>query len=377
VRLRTTLLHIAVLASAGCGGATAAETSGPDTGKDAAPGAETGTDTGTGPETGAEAGKDTGTGPETGAEAGTPEAACGGCGCGSPTVSSGNATPDEACSVAQEIVGSNVAGCQAFCAKLNGGAGGGYVCTLPQDYFKAYEGVQSDAGSDGGVDAGPTCPAWSGDVLITCGYNCTGRRTAGVGGLDACQDTTTGSVLAERAYLEAVSVHAFDTLERELAAHGAPASLLRDVRRARRDEVRHTAMMSRLARRFGGTPRELEAPPASPARSLLAIAVENAVEGCVRETYGAVVGLVEARVSRDPGVRRAMRSIALDECGHAELAWAVAQWVLPRLTPAEREAVERAMQEAVVGLAREGDARIVRLLADRVWKAEAGEALCA
>lgn len=360
MRLRTTLLHIAVLASAGCGGATAAETSGTDAGKDAAPGAE--------------GGRDTGTGPETGAEGGVPEAACGGCNCGGgPTVPSGNATPDEACSIAAGIIGGNVAygsACQAFCAKLNGGAGAGYVCSLPQDYVTAYDGVQSDAGSDGGADAGRTCPAWSGDVVISCGYNCTGRRTAGVASLDACGDVTTGCVLAERAYLEAVSVHAFDTLERELAAHGAPASLLRDVRRARRDEVRHTAMMSRLARRFGGTPRRFEAPPASKARSLLAIAVENAVEGCVRETYGAVVGLVEARVSRDPGVRSAMRSIAADECRHAELAWTVAQWVLPRLTPAERDAVERAMQEAAAGLAREGDAKIVRLLADRVWKVE-------
>jgi hypothetical protein len=371
MRLRTTLLHIAVLASAGCGGATAADTSVTDAGKDAPPGAEAGKDTGTGPETGAEAG----------VEAGVPEGACGGCGCGSgPAVPSGSATPDEACAVAQGIVGSNVAyaaGCQSFCSKLNGGGGGAYVCTMPQDYVTAYENAQSDAGSDGGVDAGPTCPAWSSDVIIGCSYNCTGRRTEGVACLDEYRDPTTGSILAERAYLEAVSVHAFDTLERELAAHGAPASLLRDVRRAWRDEVRHTAMMSRLARRFGGTPRPFEAPPASATRSLLAIAVENAVEGCVRETYGAVVGLVEARMSRDPGVRRAMRSIAEDECRHAELAWAVARWMLPRLTPAERETVERAMQEAVAGLAREGDAGIVQLLAERVWKAEAGEALCA
>ena len=364
MRLRTTLLHIAVLASTGCGGSTA-ETPNQDAGKDAA-----------------EAGKDVGTGPETGAEAGLPEAACGGCGCGGgPAVPSGNATPAEACSMAVGIYsGSDVAygpACEAFCSKLNNGGGGSYGCTVPQAYVTAYDTVQNDAGTDGGVDAGPTCPAWSGDVVIGCSYNCTGRRTEGVAGLDACAGATTGSVLAERAYLEAVSVHAFATLERELAAHGAPASLLRDVRRARRDEVRHTVMMSRLARRFGGTPRAFEAPPASATRSLFAIAVENAVEGCVRETYGAVVGLVEARVSRDPDVRRSMRSIAADECRHAELAWAVAAWVLPRLTAAERDAVERATQDAVAGLRREGEAGIVALLADRVWKAEAGEALCA
>jgi hypothetical protein len=102
-------------------------------------------------------------------------------------------------------------------------------------------------------------------------------------------------------------------------------------------------------------------------RSLFAIALENAVEGCVRETYGAVVGLVEARVSRDPEVRRASRSIAADECRHAELSWAVAAWILPRLTPGERHAVARAVKDAIAALQREGDARIVRLLQSRVW----------
>jgi hypothetical protein len=63
-----------------------------------------------------------------------------------------------------------------------------------------------------------------------------------------------------------------------------------------------------------------------PHGSLLAIALKNAVEGCVRETYGAVVNLVESRWSSDPEVRRAMWSIAENECRHAELARALARW---------------------------------------------------
>jgi hypothetical protein len=54
-----------------------------------------------------------------------------------------------------------------------------------------------------------------------------------------------------------------------------------------------------------------------------------------------------------------------------------ASWILPRLTPAERQSVLRAMQDAVATLAREGDARIVGMLAARVWKTEPGDALCA
>jgi len=364
-----TLLHVAVLASTGCGGATASSPSTADAGKEAA-----------GEEGGPEAGLESGA--ETGVEGGQPEAACGGCNCGpGPTVPSGNATADVACGIAKEVVGSDVAygvTCEDFCSSLNPGGGGGYFCSLPQAYVTAYQSAQGDGGNglDGGADGG-VCPSWSGEVLVSCGYNCTGRRTDGVAGLHGCAGATTGDVLAERATLEAVSVHAFATLERELAAHGAPPALLRDVRRARRDEVRHTAMMARLARRFGGTPRAFEAPAGSPVRGLFAIALENAVEGCVRETYGAVVGLVEARVSRDAQVRRAMRSIAADECRHAELAWEVAAWLSPRLTPAEREAVDRATRDAVAALAREGDAGIVRMLATRVWKGRTSEALAA
>lgn len=357
MRLRFTLVHIAILASAGCGGAVTPESAGgPDGGQDSP---------GPSPEAGAEAGSEGGA---------VPEAGCSGCNCGDgPTILAGNATPEQACAIAGEVVDdmedqAHGTSCQAYCESVVGSKTS-FVCEVPSLYVDAYESLQGHAG-----DGGPLCPPSTSDVVITCGYDCTGRRTQGVGPIDARGDGTTGSILAERATLEAVSVQAFVTLERELAAHGAPPSLLRDARRARRDEVRHTAMMSRLARRYGGRPRSCEVAPPSPPRSLFEVAMENAVEGCVRETYGAVVGLVEGRVSSDPDVRRAMRSIAADECRHAELAWAVARWALPRLTAQEREAVERATQSAVEAMRREGDPLIVALLAERVWSLPADAA---
>jgi hypothetical protein len=42
-----------------------------------------------------------------------------------------------------------------------------------------------------------------------------------------------------------------------------------------------------------------------------------------------------------------MRSIASDECRHAELAWAIHRWALERLSDAERRRIESAMSEAV------------------------------
>ena len=64
-----------------------------------------------------------------------------------------------------------------------------------------------------------------------------------------------------------------------------------------------------------------------------------------------VQGLVEARTSPDATMRRAMQSIATDECRHSELAWAVHAWVMPRLTDDERRAVERAMNDALAEIA--------------------------
>jgi hypothetical protein len=160
-----------------------------------------------------------------------------------------------------------------------------------------------------------------------------------------------GERLAAMAYLEAVSVHAFERLERELEVHRAPPALLREARRARRDEVRHTAMTARLARERGGSPRLPEVPAPIRTRTLLEVALENAVEGCVRETYGAVQGLVEAQTARDRGIRRAMKSIAADECRHAELAWAVHAWAMLRLSADARLEVERAMKDAIAEIA--------------------------
>jgi hypothetical protein len=351
MRLRVTLLHIAhiaAIASTGCGGSVSPSASSPDAAREAA-------------------------GEDASLEGSAPEAACGGCNCGSPSVTSGDATPDQACAIAQGVVGGDGFSpvCNQFCSGLNEG-GGGFFCTLPQAYVTAYQSAQHDAGGDGdagdgGPEAGLQCPPWSGDVVVQCGYQCLGRRTEGVVEPECLATETTGSILARRAYLEAVSVHAFARLERELAAHGGPPNLLRDARRARRDELRHTAMMARLARRHGATTTLPGSPRRTAVRSLFALALENAVEGCVRETYGAVVGLVEARTSSDPQVRRAMRSIAADECRHAELSWAVSAWILPRLSAGEREAIEHAMRDAAAELAREGDARLVALLASRVW----------
>jgi hypothetical protein len=162
-------------------------------------------------------------------------------------------------------------------------------------------------------------------------------------------------------YLEAASVDAFERLTRELEAHRAPARLRAASRRAARDEVRHARVMKKLARRAGGHVPAVHL-EARHVRSLEEMAVENAVEGCVRETFGAAVAMIQAERAGDARVRRAMRRIAGDETRHAELSWAVGQWIDARLDAAARRRVHEARTSAVEALfrqaAREPDASL-------------------
>jgi hypothetical protein len=105
-------------------------------------------------------------------------------------------------------------------------------------------------------------------------------------------------------------------------------------------------VLDALAARFGGR-RATSRPIAScPARTLLEVALENAVEGCVRETYGAALGVLRAARATCPEIRAAMATLARDECGHAELSWRVLAWHLRALDEAGRLALARAMSDA-------------------------------
>jgi hypothetical protein len=185
------------------------------------------------------------------------------------------------------------------------------------------------------------------------GFGCTvgvGRRPEGL--KDEAPRRAHGPVasfLAEMARLEAASVVAFRRLRDELSGMGAPKRLVRRAERSVRDEVRHARVTSRLARRRGARAAPA-AVPAPLARSIEAFAMENAVEGCVREAFGALVATRQSLCARDPEVRREMGPIARDETRHAALAWDVARWADRRLDLAARARVRQAMRIAVVSL---------------------------
>jgi len=154
---------------------------------------------------------------------------------------------------------------------------------------------------------------------------------------------------AEVAHLEAASVPAFERLAAELGEHDAPAELIDAALEAAIDEAHHADLVGALARGFGGRPSPVELAPLG-RRSLVDLAIDNAIEGCVGETWAALVAAHQARSAEDPEIRACMAEIAVDEADHAALSWAIDAWIAPRLSADERSRVIAARSQATLAL---------------------------
>jgi len=198
---------------------------------------------------------------------------------------------------------------------------------------------------------------------LSCGSPCMGRMPEGLRPRSVVHVSAVADFFATSAHLEAASIDAFCILHAELVAHGAPPSLRRAALRAAEDEVRHARMTGALARRFGGTV-EAAVVERGPVRGVLAIALENAVEGCVRETWGALLAAWQAEHAGSAPVRAALGTIAKDEARHALLGWKIAAWAEGKLSGDDarrvRAARARAIDELLAGLSVEPDESLVR-----------------
>jgi hypothetical protein len=216
---------------------------------------------------------------------------------------------------------------------------------------------------------------------------CVGRRPEGlceVSWRSSQPQREQAEFLARSAHLEDASVLAFERLARELRELGAPYELVRDAERARADEIRHARVMTAMARARGAqvpAAKVLEAGP----RTLESMALENAVEGCVFETFGAVLGAWQAMAATDDELRAEMGPIAEDELRHASLSHRIHAWAMAELDAAARDRVKRSISKPVdeltartpgyatearlaLGLpSREQRAALLRELSSNVW----------
>jgi phage gp29-like protein len=164
----------------------------------------------------------------------------------------------------------------------------------------------------------------------TVAYRC---GSCGVGRLpNDTKPCPLGETLAERlarqAYYEGASVVAFERLADVLAANGAPDDLVARARLAAEDEARHAAIFADLSRARGASAPAIELAAAAP--SLFDLAIENATEGCVRETFGAAITLHQAMHAEADDVRAAFAAICDDEAEHASSSWDLWAWLLFR-----------------------------------------------
>jgi hypothetical protein len=161
-----------------------------------------------------------------------------------------------------------------------------------------------------------------------------------------------GDYLAEAAHLEAAAVIAFEQLANSLWLFGAPDSLLRRVAIAKADEARHADMMRGLAVAHGITPKAVDV-VVERAHTLESLAIDNVIEGCVRETYAALRAMWQSTHATEQKIRAALSVIAKEEASHAELSWAVADWLETKLEPPARQRVRAARDQALEDLERE------------------------
>ncbi|MBN8612724.1 MAG: ferritin-like domain-containing protein, partial [Deltaproteobacteria bacterium] len=90
--------------------------------------------------------------------------------------------------------------------------------------------------------------------------------------------------------------------------------------------------------------------------ALVQLAIDNAVEGCVREAYGAVVAAAQAASASDTQVRATFSAIAREEAEHALLSLDLDAWAGSRLSPRDRRRVAAERDEASMRFAKELEA---------------------
>ena len=144
-------------------------------------------------------------------------------------------------------------------------------------------------------------------------------------------------------------MESFRLLAQDLQLLGAPQALIERARSAAADEVVHTNLMNHLAAAHGGVSRAVPFRPV-PQRSLFELALENAEEGCTKETFAALVALHQASYATDHEVASCMKRIAQDELRHGQLAWDLHQWFLSQLPSLEAEQLEQAMLRSLQNL---------------------------
>ena len=177
-----------------------------------------------------------------------------------------------------------------------------------------------------------------------------GRMPAGLQVHPQTAASELGNYFADMAAMETAAITAFRYLVRELTAYQAPANLIQLAQTAVKEETRHAHMAGLLSQACDTAVPVVEVADFQ-LRSLFEIALENAIEGCVNETFAAACGLWQEQQAEFSVFRQVIGHIAEEEIGHAALSWSIHEWAMPQLTLAQQAHIRQAQAEAVDSVA--------------------------
>lgn len=161
------------------------------------------------------------------------------------------------------------------------------------------------------------------------------------------------------ALMEHASIASFAKLSLELMAMGAPAELLEEAHRSASDEIRHATACFALANRYAPRCQPSWADALALGSSLkLALdfselAVHTVVEGCMGETYAALMAAEQCAAAEDSHLKSVLSMIAEDEGRHSAFAWKIVRWAISAGGETVRDAVRRAFEQAFLDWERE------------------------
>ncbi len=154
--------------------------------------------------------------------------------------------------------------------------------------------------------------------------------------------------IIRRMTCEGVAVKAFERLALELKAYDAPLFLMDAIDTAIQDEKRHFQLFQDLAGSLGITQISVDFEIDRYAvRTLLEIGIENAIEGCVGESFAALENLYQSECAQEMKIRVLHQQIVEDEIAHAELSWAIHDWILKQLPAHEQMILKDQLRLAV------------------------------
>ena len=83
---------------------------------------------------------------------------------------------------------------------------------------------------------------------------------------------------------------------------------------------------------------------------LFTVALHNATEGCIFETWAALEAGLKAQHASTEELKEIYASIANDEVRHAQLAWDLHSWLMEQLSLEQRQQIYKAQRAAIAKL---------------------------